>query len=153
MCMCVCTPCPESWLLNTSQHTTAPTYTTPISSRFLRTLSWKTLMFSLLNGVLQAPSCLRTSPYPEMLPFILLSTFYPWSFRSSPGMRMWQSEMSGGNYCWTLVSVANLWLQFKHDLTNGPAFHSINSFPICLFSWYHTHDVKLLVSHKLHSLN
>lgn len=37
--MCVCTPCPESWLLNTSQHTTAPTYTTPISSWLLRTLS------------------------------------------------------------------------------------------------------------------
>ena len=141
--MCVYTPFTESWLLKTSQHTTAPTYTIPISSWFLRTLSWKTLMFSLLNGVIQAPSCLRTFPYPEMLPFFLLSTFHPRSFRSSLGMRMWLCEMSRGKYCWTLVSVADLWLQFKHDLTNGPAFHSINSFPIHLFSWYHTHDVLL----------
>lgn len=66
----------ERWL-NISQHNTAPTYPT-ISSWLLHTLSWRSVAFCLLHGILQATSCLRAFAaafsLPEMLHFFLLMT-------------------------------------------------------------------------------
>lgn len=40
----------------------------------------------------------------------------------------WFSQNALIDFCWTLVSAAKLWLQLNHDLTNGVASQSCNSF-------------------------
>lgn len=88
-------PLREHWL-NISQHTTAPTYPS-ISSWLLHILSWRSLAFCLLHGILQATSCLRafaaafSLPWnaPFLPPHNLSLPTHLRSFRSSPVGQIW----------------------------------------------------------------